>query len=61
MMNDYKKIQKSVENSLKVEGIKPSDTAKKINENYLKGNITSVEAIERIKAYYLGGKQNENR
>ncbi|MCK9273247.1 antitoxin VbhA family protein [Candidatus Gracilibacteria bacterium] len=60
-MNDYKVIQKSVEGSLKIEGIKPSDTAKKINKDYLQGNITSVEAVEKIKAYYLGGKQNENR
>ena len=60
-MNDYKKIQRMVEGNLKHEDIKPSDNAKNINEQYLTGNITSNEAIERIKAYYLGGKQHENR
>ncbi len=60
-MNNYKAIQRSVEGTLKIEGIKPSDKAKNINSEYLKGNITSIEAIELIKAYYLGGKQHDKK
>jgi len=58
---NYKTIQKMVEGNLKHENIKPSDNAKNINTEYLTGNITSIEAIERIKAYYLGGKQHDKR
>lgn len=60
-MNDYKKIQKMVEGNLKHENIKPSKNAKNLNSEYLKGNLTSYEAIERIKKYYLGGHENENK
>ena len=60
-MNDYKSIQKNVEGNLKHENIKVSNIAKNINMEYLKGNITSNEAVERIKKYYLGGGEHENK
>jgi len=47
-MNDYKKIQKMVAGNLKHENIKVSDLAKNINLEYLKGSITSVEAVKKI-------------
>ena len=48
-MTDIKKIQKCVEGSLAVENAKPSKEGKKITEKYLKGEITSSEAIKKIK------------
>lgn len=55
-MNDVKKIQKSVEGSLAVEGAKASDEAKKINTEFLKGNISSDTAVKNIIKHRLGGK-----
>jgi len=51
--NEIKKIQENIEASMAVEGIKPSDTAKEINKKFLAGEITSSEAIKRIKEYHL--------
>jgi len=53
---DIDKIQKNIEGSLLVEGAKPSDTAKKINREFLEGKITSDKAVKRIIKHWLGGK-----
>jgi hypothetical protein len=53
-MNDrkIKEIQNNVAGSLAVEGKKPSENGKKINEKFLKGEITSKQAINDIKKSY---------
>ena len=51
---NYKDIQQHVAGNLKHEGIKPSRAAIDINKQYLKGQITSKQAIAKIKAIYQG-------
>lgn len=46
-------IQKNVEASLLVEGVKPSDTAKQLNKKYLDGKMTSDEVIKRIIKHWI--------
>ena len=45
-------IENSVMASLKIENKIPSDEGKKITKEYLNGEITSSEAIEKIKKIY---------
>lgn len=45
-------IQKNVLATLAIEGLKPSNKAIEINLKFLKGNITSQEAIKKIKEVY---------
>lgn len=52
-MFDVDAIQRSVEGSLAVEEIRPSNMAKSINKKYLRGEITSDDAIKKIKAHWL--------
>ena len=47
-------IQRNVEGSMKVEGIKPSDNAKRINKKFLEGKITSDKAIKDIIKFWMG-------
>lgn len=49
---NIKEIQRNVLATLAVENIKPSDKAIAINSQYLKGIITSQEAIKKIKEVY---------
>jgi ethanolamine ammonia-lyase small subunit len=53
-MNDrkIKEIQNNVAGSMAVEGKKPSENAEKINTKFLKGEITSKQAIRDIKKSY---------
>ncbi len=60
-MNDYKAIQRMVLGNLKHENIKPSETAKNINKKFLKGEITSGQAVEQIKIFYLGGRGHDEK
>lgn len=46
------KIVKNVTATLAIEGLKPSKSAVNINRQFLKGKISSKEAISRIKAKY---------
>lgn len=46
---EIKKIERSVLGTLKIEGMKPSEKGKKITNEFLKGNITSDEAVRQIK------------
>jgi len=46
-------IQKNVEASLLVEGVKPSNNAKKLNKKYLDGKMTSDEVIKRIIKHWI--------
>ena len=41
--------------SLKHEGKEPTQQGLQITSDYLKGNITSKEAIEQIINYHVGG------
>jgi len=53
-----KAIQTNVQGNLKHEGIHPSKAAIDINTQFLQGNITSKQAVEAIKAIYLGGRES---
>ena len=56
---DIEQIKRSVKGSLAVEGIKPSKKGEQITDLFLNGQITSFEAIKKIKNLYLGGNKNE--
>jgi hypothetical protein len=45
-------IEKNVEATMNVEGAKPSEEGKKITRDFLKGEISSKEAVESIKKYW---------
>jgi hypothetical protein len=45
-----KRIASSVKASMEFEGLQPSAYAQRIGEHYLKGKISSREALEKIKA-----------
>jgi len=47
-----KAIERSVLGTLKIEDMKPSENGKKITNDFLKGNITSEEAVKKIKKYW---------
>lgn len=49
-------VEESVSGSMAVEGLSPSPKGKLITREFLKGNISSVEAIEQIKALYGKGE-----
>lgn len=49
-------IEKQVLATMKFEDAKPSKFGQKTTREYLKGSISSEQAIKRIKKYYLGGK-----
>lgn len=55
-MNDYN----SVLASLKVEGLEPSDEAKKWSKMYLEGTLTSDQVIKRIINKYRKGVKYES-
>jgi len=50
-----KNIQVNVRGNLKHENIQPSKAAIDINTQFLKGQITSKQAVKAIKALYQGG------
>lgn len=52
LKNDINFIIRNVTASLAFEGAIPSETAKKINLQFLEGTITSDEAIKEIKKIY---------
>jgi hypothetical protein len=49
---EVKKIENSVLGTMKIEGMKPSVNGKNITNDFLKGNITSKEAVRKIKKYW---------
>jgi hypothetical protein len=51
--NDIDKIIASASATLAVEGLKPSKSGAAITRQYLEGNITSEQAIEKIKKIHL--------
>jgi hypothetical protein len=52
MKINVEKIEKQLEATLAVENKKPSVTGKKITRKFLEGEITSKEAVEKIKKYW---------
>jgi hypothetical protein len=51
--NDIDKIIASTSVTLAVEGLKPSKSGAAITRQYLEGNITSQQAIKKIKEIHL--------
>lgn len=56
-MSKIESIIKNVTATLAIEGLKPSEEAVNINRQFLEGNISSNEAIRRIKEKYLGSEE----
>ncbi len=50
-------IKRSVKATLAIEGAKPSEEGQKITETFLKGEITSDQAVSKIIEYW--GVKNE--
>lgn len=46
---EVEEIENSVLGTMKIEGMKPSANGKNITNDFLKGNITSEEAVRKIK------------
>lgn len=55
-MKNIDSIIKNVTATLAIEGLKPSEEAIDINRKFLEGNISSKEAIRRIKEKYIRGE-----
>lgn len=59
---NIKEIENNVNATMAHEGLTASNTGKRITRKFLKGEISSNEAIRRIKAYHLdnykGGVNN---
>jgi hypothetical protein len=53
---DIDKIIANASATLAVEGLKPSKTALSISRSYLHGEISSREAVAKIKAKYIKTK-----
>ena len=53
MKNNVEFIKRNVKATLAVENARPSPEGEKITEKFLNGEITSSEAIRRIKNNYL--------
>ena len=49
---EVEEIENSVLGRMKIEGMKPSVNGKNITNDFLKGNITSEEAVRKIKKYW---------
>ncbi len=48
-----KRVTASAKASMNFEGLKPSKYAQKVGEHYLKGNISSQDAITKIRAKHI--------
>lgn len=53
-MKNIESIIKNATASLAMEGLKPSKEAVNINRQFLEGNISSEEAVKKIKESHLG-------
>lgn len=56
-MSKIEDIIRNVTATLAIEGLKPSKEAVNINREFLEGNISSEEAIKRIKEKYTRGEE----
>jgi hypothetical protein len=53
---NIRKIEKNVLATMNFEDARPSKFGQKTTREFLEGNITSKQAIKKIKNHYLGGK-----
>ncbi len=49
---DVEGIENQIKGTMAVEGIKPSKEGEKITNSFLKGEISSEEALRKIKKYW---------
>ncbi len=56
---EIKRVIDGVQASMAVEGLKPSKKAQMIGRKYLKGKLTSKEAVTMITAHHVNKRKNK--